>query len=61
MGSENEDIKKALDICGGITGTCNDCPYHNTENCSDALCSDALALIIKQESEIARLKAEKGE
>lgn len=51
------DIKKALEICKDINLNCNDCPYDAVGNCNDTLCADALKLIIEQEKEIERLKA----
>ena len=53
-----DEIKKALEICADISIPCNDCPYDAVGNCTDTLCADALELIIEQEKEIERLKAE---
>ena len=53
-----DEIKKALETCADISIPCNDCPYDAVGNCTDTLCADALELIIEQEKEIERLKAE---
>ncbi len=53
-----QDIKKALEICDDIDRPCGDCPYDDVTNCCDKLKTDALNLIIEQEKEIERLKAE---
>lgn len=53
-----DEIKKALKTCGAINSLCVNCPYKNVENCYDTLNLDARELIIEQESEIERLKAE---
>ena len=52
-----DEIKKALEVCVDIHYLCKDCPYDDVRNCSDALRNDARELIIAQESEIDRLKA----
>lgn len=53
----NEEIKKGLEICPGFH--CKDCPYDdNFGKCVVKLKEDARELIIKQEQEIAQLKAE---
>lgn len=54
----NEEIKKGLKICAdGFP--CNGCPYDdNFGKCVVKLNEDARSLIIEQEQEIARLKAE---
>lgn len=57
MMTKNE-IKKALEICNDADISCGDCPYHDDLTCSHTLKTDARELIIKQEQEIARLKAE---
>ena len=51
-----EDIKKALEFCADDYHSCNDCPYDVVRHCTDTLKTDALNLIIEQESEIAQLK-----
>lgn len=56
-----EDIKKALEFCGVINSPCVNCPYKNVENCYNTLNNDALALIIKQESEIEQLRTTLGQ
>lgn len=54
----NEEIKKALKICGA-TFPCEGCPYDdNFGKCVVKLKEDARELIIKQEQEIAQLRAE---
>lgn len=54
-----DEIKKALEVCVDIHYFCEDCPYDDVRNCSDALKNDARELITEQEKEIERLKAEK--
>lgn len=56
-----KEIKKGLEICAdGFP--CNDCPYDdNFGKCIVRLKEDALSLIIKQEKEIAELKAAKND
>ena len=56
----NEQIKKALEKCvdNYNHNSCCGCPYNSVRHCNDALENDARELIIKQEQEIARLKAE---
>ena len=53
-----EDIKKALEICTDDCYSCDDCPYDDVINCGNTLKNDVYELIIKQEREIERLKAE---
>lgn len=53
-----EDIKKALEICADDCYSCDDCPYDDVINCGNTLKNDVYELIIKQEREIERLKAE---
>lgn len=53
-----EDIKKALEICTDDYHSCNGCPYYKVIDCSDTLRVNARELIIEQENEIERLKAE---
>ena len=53
-----EDIKKALEICADDCYSCDDCPYDDVINCGNTLKNDVYELIIKQEREIVRLKAE---
>ena len=57
-----EDIKKALECCSNPSiSYCKDCPYANYgefDCCNGKMCKDALDLIIEQEREIERLKAE---
>lgn len=53
-----EDIKKALEICTDDYHSCNGCPYYKVIDCSDTLRVNARELIVEQESEIERLKAE---
>lgn len=50
-----DEMKKALEMCAD-TYPCDDCPYNDVRNCSDALKIDARELIIEQEREIAQLK-----
>lgn len=54
----NEEIKKGLEICCDDCHHCCDCAYTDLGNCSDTLRLDARELIIKQEQEIEKLKAE---
>lgn len=52
-----EEVKKGLEIC--LTIYCKDCPYDDKfTDCSDRLKTDARKLIIEQEQEIERLKAQ---
>lgn len=53
-----DDIKKALEVCTDCYSTCDDCPYDDVGNCGDTLKTDACELIVEQENEIERLKAE---
>lgn len=57
-----EDINKALTCCSNPSiSYCKDCPYANYgefDCCNGKMCKDALDLIIEQEREIERLKAE---
>ena len=50
------EIKKGLTVCAG--DSCDNCSYYKFHNCYDRLKLDARELIIEQEKEIARLKAE---
>lgn len=53
----NEEIKKGLEKCTGVS--CNGCPYNdNYTTCTGRLKLDARSLIIEQENEIEKLKAE---
>ena len=51
-----DKIKKSLTVCAG--DSCDNCSYYKFHNCYDRLKLDARELIIEQEKEIARLKAE---
>lgn len=52
-----EEVKKGLEIC--LTIYCKDCPYDDKfTDCSNRLKTDARKLIIEQEQEIERLKAQ---
>lgn len=51
-----DEIKKGLTVCAG--DSCDNCSYYKFHNCYDRLKLDACELIIEQEKEIARLKAE---
>lgn len=54
----NEEIKKSLQTCA-YAFPCEGCPYDdNFGKCVVRLKEDARSLIIEQEQEIARLKAE---
>lgn len=54
----NEEIKKSLQTCADAF-PCEGCPYDdNFGKCVVRLKEDARSLIIEQEQEIARLKAE---
>lgn len=52
----NEDIKKALELCTNDED-CEKCPYCDS-GCTRRLRKDSFALIIEQDVEIERLKAE---
>lgn len=56
----NEEIKKGLEICcdDNYNYRCCGCPYNSVRHCNNALGNDARELIIKQEQEIERLKAQ---
>lgn len=57
-----DEIKKALEFCDRDDYFfCGGCAYDNVRNCTDKLKIDALNLIIEQEKEIERLKAENCE
>ena len=55
-----DEIKKALECCSNPSiNYCKDCPYNKNGEfscCNGVMCKDTLALIIKQEKEIDRLK-----
>ena len=53
-----DEIKKALEICADDCYSCDDCPYDDIINCGNTLKNDVYELIIEQEREIERLKAE---
>ena len=53
-----DEIKKALEICTDIYAPCDGCPYEICANCDNTLHTDALKLIIEQDKEIERSKAE---
>ena len=53
-----DEIKKALEICTDIYAPCNGCPYETSTSCDSTLHTDAIKLIIEQEKEIEKLKAE---
>ena len=56
-----DDIKKALEICTDIYAPCDGCPYLICTNCDNTLHTDALNVIIEQESEIERLRTTLGQ
>ena len=51
-----DDIKKVLALC--VDSICDDCPYADAKDCYNQIKLDARDLIIKQENEIAQLKAD---
>lgn len=51
-----DNIKKVLALC--VDSICDDCPYADTKDCYNQIKLDARELIIKQENEIEKLKAE---
>ena len=51
-----DDIKKVLALC--VDSICDDCPYADTKDCYNQIKLDARELIINQENEIEKLKAE---
>ena len=53
-----DEIKKALEICTDIYAPCNGCPYETCTSCDSTLHTDAIKLIIEQEKEIEKLKAD---
>ena len=54
-----DEIKKGLECCTTSSYvTCDACPYADARICSDTLKNDARKLIIEQEKETERLKAE---
>lgn len=54
-----DEIKKALEFCAKDNYYfCGGCSYDDVRNCNDKLKTDALNVIIEQEREIERLKAE---
>ena len=55
-----DDIKKALEFCADAF-PCEGCAYHDDLMCTDKLKTDALNVIIEQEQEIEKLKAENKE
>lgn len=52
-----DEIKKALEFCADAF-PCEGCAYHDDLMCTDKLKTDALNVIIEQEQEIEKLKAE---
>lgn len=57
-----DEIKKALEFCAQDNYYfCGGCSYDDVRNCNDKLKTDALNVIIEQEREIERLKAENCE
>ena len=52
-----DEIKKALEFCANAF-PCEGCAYHDDLMCTDKLKTDALNVIIEQEQEIEKLKAE---
>ena len=52
-----DEIKKVLEFCADAF-PCEGCAYYDDLTCSDTLKTDARELIIKQEQEIEKLKAE---
>lgn len=53
-----DEIKKALEICADDCYSCDDCPYDDVINCGNTLKNDVRELIVEQEKETERLKAE---
>lgn len=54
-----DEIKKALEFCAQDNYYfCGGCSYDDVRNCNDKLKTDALNVIIEQEREIERLKAD---
>lgn len=51
-----DDIKKVLALCAN--SFCDHCPYDDIQDCYKKIKLDARELIIKQENEIEKLKAE---
>lgn len=49
---DREKVIKGLEICYIPPSKCDDCPYHGREDCTDALCLDALALLKEQEPQV---------
>lgn len=54
--TDKDNIKKVLALC--VDSICDDCPYADTKDCYNQIKLDARELIIKQENEIEKLKAE---
>lgn len=54
--TDKDNIKKVLALC--VDSICDDCPYADTKDCYNQIKLDARELIIKQEKEIEKLKAE---
>ena len=52
-----DEIKKALEFCADAF-PCEGCAYYDDLMCTDKLKTDARELIIEQEQEIEKLKAE---
>ena len=48
---DREKVLKGLETCYCPPAKCEDCPYNDIENCNDALCLDALALIKEHKNE----------
>jgi hypothetical protein len=55
-----EDVMKAMERCI-ISKDCFGCPYNDGTNsiCIDDILNDALALLLKKDADIERLKAQK--
>ena len=55
-----DEIKKGLDVCAGLDGDCEACPYDDrTIFCADKMRKDALAYIQQLESQLAKTQREK--
>ena len=54
--TDKDNIKKVLALC--VDSICDDCSYADTKDCYNQIKLDARELIIKQENEIEKLKAE---
>lgn len=58
----DEEIIKALELCGHCPEVCKKCPlYDEDENCSEILIRECFGLVNRQRDEIAKLEKQRRE